>query len=142
MEKTMEQTSVSLPEWTRKARYINLTTFRRNGQAVPTPVWFVVYEGRLYVTTSEQSGKVRRIRANGRAQVAPSDVFGKPLGAFVQARARVVQDESLLRRAVDAAFDRKYGLQKKFMGLVARLSSRQSGDSTCFIELELDSPSR
>ena len=141
MEKTMEQTSVSLPEWTRKARYINLTTFRRNGQAVPTPVWFVVHEGRLYVTTSEQSGKVRRIRANGRAQVAPSDLRGTPLGEFVQARACVVQDESL-RRAVDAAFDRKYGLQKKFFGLMARLRSPQSEDLTCFIELELDSPSR
>jgi hypothetical protein len=30
-------------------KYINLTTFRKNGQAVPTPVWFVVRDGRLYV---------------------------------------------------------------------------------------------
>ncbi len=136
----MEPATTLLPQWTGKAQFINLTTFRRNGQAVPTPVWFVVYHERLYVITEEQSGKAKRIRANGKAQVAPSDVRGTPLGQFFEARARVVQEESL-RRAVDEAFDRKYGLQRKFIELVARLRARKSGDPTCIIELELGSPS-
>jgi PPOX class probable F420-dependent enzyme len=56
-------------------RYINLTTFRKSGIAVPTPVWFVVHEGRLYVFTAAQSGKAKRLRANGRALVAPSKEY-------------------------------------------------------------------
>lgn len=136
----MEHTPVTLPQWAQKAQFINLTTFRRNGQAVPTPVWFVAHEGRLYVMTNIQSGKAKRIRATGRARVAPSDVRGNPLGEFVEARARPVEDESL-RRALDAAFDRKYGIQRKIISLVANLRARQTGDPMYFIELELlDAP--
>lgn len=136
----MEHTQVTLPPWAQKAQFINLTTFRRNGQAVPTPVWFVAHEGRLYVMTNIQSGKAKRIRATGRARVAPSDVRGNPLGEFVEVRARPVEDESL-RRALDAAFDRKYGIQRKIISLVANLRARQTGDPMYFIELELlDTP--
>jgi hypothetical protein len=53
--------------------YINLTTFRKIGQEVPTPVWFAEMDGKLYVFTGAQTGKAKRIRANGRARVAPSD---------------------------------------------------------------------
>jgi hypothetical protein len=80
-------------EWLERGQFINLTTFRKNGQAVATPVWFVWHEERVYVFTQEQSGKVKRIRANGRAIIAPSDVRGNPLGEFVPARGRVLRDE-------------------------------------------------
>ena len=55
---------------------INLTTFRKSGNEVPTPVWFVVLEGKLYVRTEASSGKVKRIRNNGRVEPAPSTVRG------------------------------------------------------------------
>ncbi len=129
-----------LPEWAYHAQYINLTTFRRNGQAVATPVWFVVHNGRLYVMTNADSGKAKRIRANGQAQVAPSDVRGRPLGEFLPARARPVEDISL-RQVVEAAFDRKYRWQRRLIRLVAALRARKTGDPTYLIEIELLSPS-
>jgi len=53
-------------------RYVSLATFRRNGAEVATPVWFAALGARLYVVTSGDSGKVKRLRNTPRARVAPS----------------------------------------------------------------------
>ena len=45
-----------------RGKYIALTTFRRDGTPVSTPVWFVREGNALVVTTQGTSGKVRRIR--------------------------------------------------------------------------------
>ena len=112
-------------------RYINLTTFRRNGRAVATPVWFVIHEGRLYVYTEAGSGKAKRVRANGRAQIAPSDVRGRPLGAFIAAGARQVSESALCERLEDA-FRRKYGWQFRLFTIIATALRR---GTHVFIEL-------
>lgn len=106
-------------------QYINLTTFRKTGIAVPTPVWFVQIDGKLYVFTDPNSGKAKRIRLNGRARVAPSDARGKPLAEFVPASACLVQDEAR-RKTIQRAFIRKYGLMFLFFLLLGRLQGRQS----------------
>ena len=74
----------------REHKNINLTTFRKSGEAVPTPVWYVVLEDKLYVRTEASSGKVKRIRNNGRVELAPSTVRGKTLGSTTEAKARVL----------------------------------------------------
>jgi PPOX class probable F420-dependent enzyme len=77
-------------------RYLSLKTFRVNGEAVPTPVWFAQAGGKLYVTTRPESGKVKRIKQNGDIEVAPCDVRGNLLGDFVPATARIMeQDEEV-----------------------------------------------
>jgi PPOX class probable F420-dependent enzyme len=79
-------------------KYINLETFRKNGQGVRTPVWFAgepeqgVPE-KLYVYSTADSGKAKRIRNNVRARVAHSDVRGKLLGEWIEARAEVITGE-------------------------------------------------
>jgi PPOX class probable F420-dependent enzyme len=114
-------------------RYINLTTFRRDGRAVATPVWFVIHEGRLYVYTEASSGKAKRVRANGRAQIAPSDVRGRPLGAFITANARQVSaSESALHKHLEDAFRHKYGWQFRLFTIIATALRR--GEHV-FIEL-------
>lgn len=103
------------------ATYINLTTFRKNGTPVPTPVWFVLDEdGQLYVWTEAESGKVKRLRANGRAQIAPSDSRGNPQGPFVAARGRILADETAAREVL-ARFRRKYGLLFRAFEVMGRL---------------------
>lgn len=79
-------------------KYINLETFRKNGQGVRTPVWFAgePEEGapeKLYVYSTGDSGKAKRIRNNGRVRVAPCDVRGKLLGEWIEARAEIVSSE-------------------------------------------------
>ncbi|WP_433314955.1 PPOX class F420-dependent oxidoreductase [Micromonospora sp. CA-269861] len=70
-------------------KYILLTTFRKDGRAVPTPVWAVRDGEALAVWTRADSGKVKRIRRNGDVTVAPCDVRGRPHGAEVSAHATI-----------------------------------------------------
>ena len=74
--------------------YVNLKTFRRNGEAVPTPSWFAEEGGTLYGRTFEKTGKVKRLGNDPRVLVAPSDARGEPKGAWVEARARIVEKGS------------------------------------------------
>jgi len=64
-----------------------LTTFRKNGLAVPTAMWFAHDQGKLYMVTSATVGKIKRIRNSGRVLLAPCDVRGKVLGAQIEAYA-------------------------------------------------------
>ncbi len=79
-------------------KYINLETFRKNEQGVRTPVWFAgepeqgVPE-KLYVYSTADSGKAKRIRNNPRVRLAPCDVRGKLLGEWIDAAATIVSGE-------------------------------------------------
>lgn len=87
--------------------YVRLTTFRRNGTPVPTPVWVVAdrsalggRDGDLLVITGAQAGKVKRLRHNGRVLLVPCDRRGTPeTGATeLEALAEVVVDPAVVRR--------------------------------------------
>jgi PPOX class probable F420-dependent enzyme len=59
---------------------MNLPTFRKSDDVVPTPVWFVALKAKLYVRTEAGSGKVKRIRNNERVELALSTIRGKTVG--------------------------------------------------------------
>ena len=75
-------------------KYINLETYRKNGQGVKTPVWFVESDGILYVRTSDDAGKYKRIRNNPSVQIHA--ICGDGLkGEWVKGEARIAhEDES------------------------------------------------
>ena len=100
-------------------RYLNLETYRRTGQPVATPVWFVVDRGVIYVYSLADAGKVKRIRNNSRVRIAPCDARGGLKGAWVDATARIVDDREALeaQRLVRA----KYGWQKRLLDLLRKL---------------------
>lgn len=100
-------------------KYLLLTTFRRDGRAVPTPVW-VMRDGRtLAVWSAADTGKVKRIRNGGQVTAAPCDWRGKPLGASVPGFAEVLApDESA---HFTALMTRKYGLVARIGLLGSRL---------------------
>jgi PPOX class probable F420-dependent enzyme len=85
-----------------------LVTFRRDGTPVPTPVWAAEAGGRLYVRTDRTAGKVKRLRNDPRLLVAPCTVRGRPLGAPLEATARMLsaEDEPLAERTLAT----RYGL--------------------------------
>ena len=94
-------------------KYILLTTFRRDGSPVATPVWCVRDGETLRVTTQGSSGKARRIRNNGQVTVAPCDMRGRPKGPAVAATARI---DDVDRSAETARLiARRYGLLGRFM---------------------------
>ena len=86
--------------------YISLTTFRKTGVAVSTPVWFGEEGDKLYVMTRSDMGKAKRIRNNPRVRVAPCTVRGKLTGPEFEASARILPPEqhALARKAIN----RKY----------------------------------
>jgi PPOX class probable F420-dependent enzyme len=101
-----------------KAQYISLTTFRRNGEGVTTPVWFALRDGVLYIHTL--GGKVKRIRHTPRVTVAPCTLNGRIIGPTIAARARIVTDAVEAARA-KAALNAKYGLVRRLYYLAGRL---------------------
>ena len=117
-----------------RERYLSLATFRRDGTQVKTPVWFTVMDGKLYVVTAGNTGKVKRLRHTSRALVAPSDARGGVRGAWRDATARIVADPVLIERAHDALVA-KYGWQARLLDLFARMARRIGGRA--WIEVEL-----
>ena len=102
-------------------RYIALTTYRRDGRPVTTPVWAAPINGNLYVVTARSTGKVRRLRATDRVRFAPSNMNGRRiLGAWHEGSGRVVEDEQRRGEAL-AALRRKYGWQMSLAMLINRL---------------------
>ncbi len=91
--------------------YCLLTTFRRNGEGVATPLWFATENATIYVRTGVQSGKVKRIAVNPRVEVAPCTLRGRPLGPAARATARVVTDADEEKRA-EHALSSKYGVSR------------------------------
>jgi PPOX class probable F420-dependent enzyme len=104
-------------------RYMTLSTFRRSGAEVATPVWFAAAGGRLYVFTAGDSGKVKRLRHSSRARVAPSDARGRVQGVWRDATARLVSEPAAIERA-HAALRAKYGWQMWLTDLFSRLAGR------------------
>jgi PPOX class probable F420-dependent enzyme len=105
-------------------RYINLTTFRRDGSPVATPVWFAREGALLYITTYDGTGKVKRLRANEWVEMAPTDARGNARGPAMVARGRVVEDADEGARA-EAALRRTYGWQYRLIRLMTNLTSRR-----------------
>lgn len=104
-------------------KYLNLESFRKNGQGVCTPLWFVENNGALYFYTVAKSYKVTRIRNNPRVRIAPCDMRGNVKGEWIDATARELNSSEA--RVADNPLNRKYGLAKRFLNLLAKIRGHQ-----------------
>jgi uncharacterized protein len=102
-------------------RYISLTTFRRNGEPVATPVWFVDLAGTLYVYSDATAGKVKRIRNDQRVEIAACTIRGTITGPTLIGEARIVTDQREIATA-KAAINAKYGLTRSLLGLANKIT--------------------
>jgi PPOX class probable F420-dependent enzyme len=82
-----------IPAAIRGQKYICLTTFRKNGEKVSTPVWFGEEGDKLYVMTRSDMGKVKRLRNNLQVLVAPCTIRGKVTGPEYPAVVRILPPE-------------------------------------------------
>ncbi|NIM25927.1 MAG: PPOX class F420-dependent oxidoreductase [Nitrosopumilaceae archaeon] len=103
-------------------KYIALKTFKKNGDGVVTPVWYVKEENSLWVTTRKKTAKVKRIRNNNKVQIAISDFSGNPKGQWFYGIAKIVEGD-VAKRAIRLR-NKKYG----FMSKVVSLFSSSKGD--------------
>lgn len=134
----MTQSTSRVPEQLRRAQYFNLTTFRKTGVAVVTPLWFAEEGGIIYTQTGAESGKVKRIRNNPRVLLAPSTSRGKPTGPETEGTAHIITDKAEQARA-EAALDRKYGLQRRLfygVGTFIRFVRGKQGPTVAYLAIE------
>jgi len=104
-------------------RYMVLATLRRTGGEVRTPVWFAAVDGKIYLFTAGESGKVKRLRCSSRARVAPSDLHAGARGEWWDVAARIVTEPGVIARA-HSALRAKYGWQMWLGDLFSRLTGR------------------
>ena len=94
----------------RNFEYIRLETVKKNGQVVPTPVWFVVEDDMLFVRSYANSGKVKRMKNNPHVRITPSDALGKPHGVTIEGTAERANGDTEIK--ISQRLYRKYGLMK------------------------------
>lgn len=115
-----------------RQKTILLTTYRKDGTPVGTPVHIALDGGRAFFRTWDTAWKARRIRNNPDVEIAPSTASGKPTGPSMAARARLLDgSESVLAAR---ALARKYPMVH---GWIVPLIHRLRGNKTVHFELTL-----
>jgi PPOX class probable F420-dependent enzyme len=107
-------------------RYLSVTSFKRDGTGVATPVWFVSDGRRLFALTDRHSAKVRRMRRNLRVLVASCRVNGKLRSEPVRARVEVLTATPELER-VQTLLTERYKISYRLVMLIYRLGRRLRG---------------
>jgi len=113
--------------------YAMVTTFRKDGRAVGTPVWIVPYQNGLAIWTVTTFAKVKRVRRDPRVTVATCDLRGNNVGPAVAGTAKIL--DAAGTEAVRAALRRKYGIWGRVTLWGSRL--RRGRNGTVGIKIEL-----
>ena len=108
-------------------KYLSLTTFRKDGTPVATPVWVARDGDELVIITDATSGKAKRIRNSGTVKIAPCDVRGKVNGTSLDGFATLT--DSTGTAYIAKQIRRKYGLAYIAIGWVEKLRRRDTGGS-------------
>ena len=112
-----------------KQQYLNIETFRKSGQGIKTPVWFVQDRETLLVWTQADSGKAKRIRNNCTVKVTPSTGAGEPLGEWIPARAQTDDSPDAVKQ-VEKLMKKKYGFMFSALGFLGMLRTRSGAKYT------------
>ncbi|HEY3474925.1 MAG TPA: PPOX class F420-dependent oxidoreductase [Anaerolineales bacterium] len=103
--------------------FIALTTYRKNGTPVMTPVWFVRREEKLFIWTAADSGKAKRVKRNPCVQLGPSNHSGKLLGGIQAGRAHFAPQGEYPE--LEKAFKAKYGWQVKLFSFIWKIQGHR-----------------
>ena len=128
IERQDKQSAVDL-EALFPGRFLSITSFKRNGHGVATPVWSVSDGRRLYAFTDLHSAKVKRIRRNPQVLIAPCLPNGKLRGQPRPAHAEVLTTTAELEYVRRLLLDR-YKLSYRLVMTFYRLGRRLKGQST------------
>ena len=99
-----------------RGKYLTITSFKRDGTPVATPVWFAEQDGRLLAVTDASSGKVKRIRRNPHVRAALCTASGRLRGREVSATAEVLTGPPVGK--AEELLKRKYRLDMLVIGPV------------------------
>jgi len=109
------------------AKYISLTTFRKDGSPVATPVWLARVDDALVVVTDPGSGKVKRLRNNPSVLISPCDMRGRVREGAISVPGTVAfQDEAGTLQTLDV-ISRRYGLMGRIITWMNERRARKAG---------------
>src|SRR5947199_3286147 len=114
---------------------IALTTLRKTGQAVTTPVMFAQSLGTIYAGTRADAGKLKRLRRSGRVTLAPCTYSGKVTGAVITGKARILTEPQECA-AASTALAKKYGFMLPLTRNAWRLLHRKAKVDEVYIAIE------
>ena len=119
-----------------RRRYVSLTTFRRSGVPVATPVWIAPMDDALVVTTGAASGKAKRLRNNPVVELRECSARGRvaPGAPVVTGRVELVADPAEQER-LTAALRAKYGLQYRAFMFVERFVARRAATEAVVLRI-------
>ena len=108
-----------------RGKYLSLTTFRKDGTPVATPVWLVRDGDALRIITQADSGKAKRLRNDSRVLLAPCDARGNLKGVQIEGTA-VLQDSAETERTAQLV-EARYGLLGRLLMWRSRRAARKPG---------------
>ena len=101
-----------------KGKYINIQTYKKNGLPISTPVWFIIKDNRIFFRTSQNSGKIKRIRNNNNIKFALCDIRGKIKGESFDGIAKIENDPN---NVILSQINKKYGLSSRLMKIFYKI---------------------
>jgi hypothetical protein len=106
-------------------KFVSLTTFKRNGFAVASPMWIVAEGEQLWAWTPADAWKVKRIRRDPHVTLTLCGRTGKvqPGAPVIDATAEVITDAGEVTR-VESLIKRKYGLEFRIVTLIETIATR------------------
>ncbi len=113
-------------------KYINLTTYRKNGEGVPTPLLFAEKNNKIYVETPSSTYKIARIKNNPSVKIAPCLMRGKVVGPYLEGKARILPN--LEKDVAIEALRSKYFRYR----LAYKMRSKKTQDDERYIEIILE----
>ncbi|MFX0007009.1 MAG: PPOX class F420-dependent oxidoreductase [Promethearchaeota archaeon] len=113
-----------------EGKYISLITYKKNGDPIATPVWFVENDNKIYVVTLQGRYKFKRITNNPNVKIVPSSMRGKPKSEYINGMARILSDND--SKPIIVLFKKKYRTFKLMFK-----EGREGEKKSIFIEITL-----
>jgi PPOX class probable F420-dependent enzyme len=117
----MVKTEATLSQQLKGQQFCLLTTLRKDGSAVPTPMWFALKGETVYMSTRGASAKVKRLRREPRVTIGPCNGSGRPTGPQVEALAGLVETAEETAQA-EACLSARYGLKRRLLRWALRFA--------------------
>jgi PPOX class probable F420-dependent enzyme len=102
-------------------QFVSITTFKRNGTPVSTPVWVAGENGNLLVISEADSWKVKRIRRDGHVRIARCSARGNPRDKAIDADATIDSDTAVVKKLLARKYGWMYRSYTRFSALTRRL---------------------
>lgn len=109
--------------WTTE-QYLSLSTRKRDGSRVETPVWFALEGDTFYIFSEGKAGKIKRIRNFADVKLSPCTVTGKITGDSIDGTAEILTDAKDIKKAHQALIN-KYGWQMRLLDLGSALVGKK-----------------